>query len=121
MRPLLLILLLTLNLVSDAVLALQMPVYEGEVALEPGEREDSERALRLALLQVLVKVSGDRSIAGDAALGDARRMALSIGVKAPRMQGGASTLVANFDPGRVHDLVAALGRPVWHGDRPALL
>jgi hypothetical protein len=30
-------------------------------------------------------------------------------------------LVANFDPGAVHDRLAALGRPVWQADRTPLL
>ncbi len=120
---LLLILTLTLSLASPRVAALQMPIYEGEVALDAGEDQDSERALRRALAQVLVRVSGDRSVASDAtldsALADARRIALTIGSKTG--SDGTPRLVANFDPGPVHDLLAALGRPVWHSDRPVLL
>ena len=52
-------------------------------------------------------------------LGDARRIALTV---AARTQAdGTRVLVANFDPGAVHDRLAALGRPVWHDDRPPVL
>lgn len=102
--------------------ALQMPIYEGEVALAADEGETSERALREALAQVLVKVSGDRSLRADpdlpAALADARRLAVLVST---RSHDGARTLAVNFDPGRIHDLLTALGRPIWQADRPALL
>lgn len=120
---LLLILTLSLSLAPLRVSALQMPIYEGEVALDAGEDQNSERALRRALTQVLVRVSGDRSVASDPtldnALADARRVALTINAK--NAADGTLRLVANFDPGPVHDLLAALGRPVWHSDRPVVL
>ena len=86
-------------------------------------RQGAEAALRAALAQVFVKVSGDRSITADpglaAVLADARRITLLV---AARTQAdGSRMLVANFDPGAVHDRLAALGRPVWHDDRPPLL
>ena len=112
-------------LVSPAAQALQMPVYEGDVAIAPGQDEQSEAALRLALTQVLVKVSGDRAIAADpalaGALAHARGMALTVARRAALSAEGGERLAVNFDPGRVHDLLATLGRPVWHSDRPVLL
>ncbi len=120
---LLLILILSLSIAPSCVRALQMPIYEGEVALDAGEDQNSERALRRALAQVLVRVSGDRSVSADPTLdgmmADARRIALTISAKTAA--DGTPRLVANFEPGRVHDLLAALGRPVWHSDRPAVL
>lgn len=121
-RPFLLLLVL-LGLASGAASALQMPIYEGEATLAAGQDERDDGALRAALVQVLVKVSGDRSVAEDsglgAALADVRRIALTV---AARTQAdGSRLLVANFDPGAVHDRLATLGRPVWHDDRPPLL
>ncbi len=118
-----LLLLVLLGVLSGAVMALQMPIYEGEAALAAGQDEQDEAALRAALAQVFVKVSGDRSITADpglaAVLADARRITLLV---AARTQAdGSRMLVANFDPGAVHDRLAALGRPVWHDDRPPLL
>ena len=118
-----LLLLVLLGFLSGAVMALQMPIYEGEAALAAGQDEQDEAALRAALAQVFVKVSGDRSITADpglaAVLADARRITLLV---AARTQAdGSRMLVANFDPGAVHDRLAALGRPVWHDDRPPLL
>lgn len=126
MRTMLILFLLgALAFTVPQAMALQMPIYEGEVALESGEDESSERALRQSLVQVLVKVSGDRSIVHDptlaTALGEARRIALTIARKPGSAADGVQRLVVNFDPGRVHDLLGALGRPVWHGDRAPLL
>jgi hypothetical protein len=118
-----LLLLILLGLACGAVSALQMPIYEGEAALASGKDEHDDAALRAALVQVFVKVSGDRSVAADpglaTALADARRIALLVAART--QTDGSRTLVANFDPGAVHDRLAALGRPVWHDDRPPLL
>jgi hypothetical protein len=118
-----LLLLLLFGLASGAVSALQMPIYEGEATLAAGQDERDDGALRAALVQVLVKVSGDRSVAEDsglgAALADVRRIALTVAART--LADGRRVLVANFDPGAVHDRLATLGRPVWHDDRPPLL
>lgn len=118
-----LLLLLLFGLASGAVSALQMPIYEGEATLAAGQDERDDGALRAALVQVLVKVSGDRSVAEDsglgAALADVRRIALTVAART--LADGSRVLVANFDPGAVHDRLATLGRPVWHDDRPPLL
>lgn len=118
-----LLLLILLGVASGVVSALQMPIYEGEAVLAAGQDEQDDAALRAALAQVLVKVSGDRSAAADAGLdgvlADARRIALTVSVRA--QADGSRVLVANFDPGAVHERLAALGRPVWHDDRPPLL
>jgi len=126
MRAICWVLLLSIwMLPSPAAQALQMPIYEGDVALAAGQDEASEAALRQALTQVLVKVSGDRSLAHDpalaAALSGARAMALTVARRAALSADGSDRLAANFDPGRVHDLLATLGRPVWHSDRPVVL
>jgi hypothetical protein len=118
-----LLLLILLGLACAPVSALQMPIYEGEAVLAAGQGDQDEGALRAALAQVLVKVSGDRSVAADAGLSavlaDARRIALTVSARS--LADGTRVLVANFDPGAVHDLLGALGRPVWHDDRPPLL
>lgn len=118
-----LLLLILLGVASTTASALQMPIYEGEAALAASQGDQDEGALRAALAQVLVKVSGDRSVAADAGLAavlaDARRIALTVSARS--QADGTRLLVANFDPGAVHDRLAALGRPVWHDDRPPLL
>ena len=77
-----LLLLILLVGASGGVPALQMPIYEGESVLAAGQDVQDDGALRAALVQVLMKVSGDRSIAADAGLaavlGDARRIALTV-------------------------------------------
>ena len=119
------LLMITLAFAPRVGHALEMPIYEGDAVLAAGQDETSEPALRAALQQVLIKVSGDRSLGSDAALGpalaQARGMLLSVTTRPGAAGDGSSRLVANFDPGRVHDLLASLGRPIWHADRPPLL
>ncbi len=116
-------LLILLAGASSSVLALQMPIYEGTAVLAAGQDEQDDGALRAALTNVLMKVSGDRSVTTDAGLGsvlgDARRIALTVTTRT--LADGTRLLVANFDPGAVHDRLATLGRPVWHDDRPPVL
>ncbi|MBK6435890.1 MAG: DUF2066 domain-containing protein [Rhodanobacteraceae bacterium] len=118
-----LLLLILLAGASSSVLALQMPIYEGTAVLAAGQDEQDDGALRAALTNVLMKVSGDRSVTTDAGLGsvlgDARRIALTVTTRT--LADGTRLLVANFDPGAVHDRLATLGRPVWHDDRPPVL
>ena len=77
-----LLLLILLAGASSSVLALQMPIYEGTAVLAAGQDEQDDGALRAALTNVLMKVSGDRSVTTDAGLGsvlgDARRIALTV-------------------------------------------
>lgn len=124
MRTIPRLLLLLALCVPGATMALQMPIYEGEVALAAEESETSERALREALAQVLVKVSGDRSLLADptlpAALAEARQLAVLVSTR-DAGHGNGRTLAVNFDPGRVHDLLTTIGRPIWQADRPTLL
>ncbi|MBK7044684.1 MAG: DUF2066 domain-containing protein [Rhodanobacteraceae bacterium] len=103
-----LLLLILLAGASSSVLALQMPIYEGTAVLAAGQDEQDDGALRAALTNVLMKVSGDRSVTTDAGLGsvlgDARRIALTVTTRT--LADGTRLLVANFDPGAVHDRLA---------------
>lgn len=121
--PLIPLLMLLLGLAVPSARALQMPIYEGEAPLAAEAAADDEATLRAAFVQVLVKVSGDRGVGQDdglsSVLADARRGALTLNVRTAA--DGRRVLVANFDPGAVHDALAALGRPVWAENRPPLL
>lgn len=103
--------------------ALQMPIYEGTVILGAGQAESDEAALREALVQVLVKVSGDRSLPSDAGIGAALTNVgpITLSASIRTREDGARILIANFDPGSVHERLTLLGRGVWQADRPPLL
>lgn len=110
--------------------AREVPIFTGSVALAAGS-EASESALAAALQQVLVKASGDRSVAADAAraasLQRAGRLlrAQNIREQLVALPGGGSehrrVLQAEFDPAGVKALLDELARPLWPADRPSLL
>jgi hypothetical protein len=106
-------------------------LYTGEAAVTGQGAAERERALPLALAQVLGKLSGlphfdDRPLVRPA-LERAPAILLSYhyrNVVRPGPGGGevpAQRLVARFSPPEVDELARALQLPVWRYDRPALV
>lgn len=125
------VLLCWLILAPAAALAAAADLYTGEAAVSGQGAAERERALPLALEQVLGKLSGlphfaDRPLVRPA-LERAPAILLSYhyrNVVLTGPDGGevrAQRLVARFSPPAVDDLARALQLPVWRYDRPALV
>lgn len=129
------VLLCLLILAPGAVLAVTgtqavADLYTGEAVVSDQGAAERERALPLALAQVLGKLSGlphfeDRPLVGPA-LERAPAILLSYhyrNVERPGAGGGGSEqrLVARFSQPDVDELARALQLPVWRFDRPALV
>lgn len=122
----LLLVLLSLALASSQLNAQDQSLYEHSVAVD----DDSEQSLidgrREAMEAVLVKVSGDREVLGNAAvasaLGDAQSFATRYG-----FQTGSGDdveqlyLWAAFDRQAIDKLLAGSGQSQWRGARPDTL
>jgi hypothetical protein len=111
--------------------AAQVELYSGESVVADQGAGERERALPLALEQVLMKLSGlsqfaDRPLV-EPSLGRAPSIVLSYSyrnVAVPRVDGGEGTelrLVARFAQAEVDELVRALQLPLWQPERPALV
>ena len=134
MKRILLICLLTLapaTALAAAGSGALADLYSGEAAVTGQGAAERERALPLALEQVLVKLSGlphfeDRPLVRPA-LERAPAILLSYhyrNVVRPGPDGAEvpeQRLVARFSPAEVDDLARALQLPVWRYDRPALV
>ncbi len=107
-------------------------LYEAEVPVSGQQRAERERALRTALLQVLVKVSGGRAVTQDPGVAKAlqspsqyvqqyryRRVYGESG--APREARPTRVLWAQFDRGAVNRLLRERDLPIWGKARPAIL
>ena len=114
---------------SAAVVA---DLYETEVRVPTQQPEDRERALALALRQVLLKVSGRRDIESRevlvAALDEPARFVQQFryrggedGESDPTGGGETFRLWARFDAELVDALVRDAGLPVWGRSRPSTL
>jgi uncharacterized protein len=116
---------LWMALAAPSVMGLALPIYEGEVRIAADQQEASDVLLRAALSQVLVRVSGDRSVTSDPglpnALANARALTVQSSIRPASAQRPDATLVVNFDPTGVQNLLADLGRPVWPEDRQSTL
>ena len=111
--------------------AAQVDLYSGESVVADQGASERERALPLALEQVLMKLSGlpqfaDRPLVGPS-LERASSLVLSYyyrNVAVPQLNGGEGTelrLVAHFAQAEVDELVRALQLPLWQPERPALV
>jgi hypothetical protein len=124
-------------LLPAAALAEAVPdLYRGEAIITGREiPSEQERGLRLALTEVLIKVSGDSRIAGDtrlqAAVAGARALIRSVDYedrlakkKLMDKQGTRErsyVMRVDFDPARVDAVLAGLGARPWSADRPRVL
>jgi hypothetical protein len=104
-------------------------VYQAEVTVRSQTESERNAGFARALVQVLGKLSGDRSAAGRPGVSDELRHAkdyvdgydyrqdegVSATTGAPTYD---TTLVVRFDRDKVDDIVAALGLPVWPQPRP---
>lgn len=127
-----LILLPLLLLMTVTVEAARLDLYRAELAVADQSESSRRLALSEALLQVLVRVSGDRSLAGDSAIVAATRNAetlligfqyRSVEIPAGELAPAARELrlVADFDPGAVQSLLRELSLPFWGSERPSIL
>lgn len=109
-----------LCLVLGTQAAAAASLYEAEVPVAGSDAGSRTAALRQALTQVLVKVSGRRDVGNLPGIAAAGRLVQQYryGV-APRT--GGQTLWARFDSDAVERLLQGAGVPVWSGERPDLL
>jgi hypothetical protein len=115
---------------SPVVRAADLPdLYQAEVPVSGQGPEERQRALAKALEQVVVRLTGQRSAAGLAGLGEARRdparyvRQYRYRAAAPAGGGGEAGLVlwAELDGPAVNTLLRDAGVPVWGKARPGLV
>ncbi len=132
MRRLLLLLALAGLMVPAAQAVKVTGLYEAEVSVPERSPEAQTKAFRLALRQVLVKLSGDQNIAASSAaralLAKAGRYIQQFGYRqaepAPEAENdGMSALLlwARFDPRALGRDMRDAGLPLWGSERPAVL
>ncbi|MDH4040052.1 MAG: DUF2066 domain-containing protein [Gammaproteobacteria bacterium] len=117
--------LLLLSVAGAARAEMVRDLYSAEVPVADQSATELARASRLALSEVLVKVSGSEEVlrnpAISAALGEARnrveRYSYSEGPGVP------PPLEVNlrFDSAYITDLVIGAGAPIWNANRPVVL
>ena len=109
--------MLAAALLSGVVLAARVPgLYTAEVEL-PADG-DMDRAFAMALGKVLIKVTGQRSLAvggGPGALGDPAALVRQYRNTAP------DRIEVGFDPVALRRALDGAGLPVWGEDRPVTL
>ena len=124
-----LLLVLAAGLASAAEVA---GLYEAEVPVSGQQRTERERALRTALLQVLVKVSGGRAVTQDPGVAKAlqspsqyvqqyRYRTVYGASRASREVRPGRVLWAQFDRDAVNRLLRERELPIWGKARPAIL
>jgi hypothetical protein len=105
-------------------------LYQTEVSVAGQGPEERRRALRSALTQVLIKVSGQRGVTGnagiEAALKDPARYVQQyryrvVGDDTAPAAAHAQVLWAQFDRDAVNRLLRDSGLSVWGRERPAVL
>jgi hypothetical protein len=103
-------------------------VYEAEVPVNSQNESERKAGLARALAQVLGKLSGEGNAAMRPGVGQELRRAQDYvssydyrqdeGVSASGAPTFRTTLIARFDQGKVDDMAASLGVPVWPQPRP---
>lgn len=126
-----LILLLSGFGAMTAVQAQDLGLYSGEAPVASQDDAEKAKALGPALINALVKLSGDSNLASDANVLKLRDQAESLVTSTSfrdELEPGVGTttinrsyLVAVFKPEGLEKLLAGLGRPVWSGARPQTL
>ena len=94
-------------------------LYTAKVVLDPDDENSHAKAYRIALLQVLVKVTGSQIPATmtdfDALFPNPSRYVL-------QLRGGAGNeLTISFDGEAIQSVLRGAGHPVWGSDRPLTL
>jgi uncharacterized protein len=94
-------------------------LYKAEVPVTSQSKEEQSRAIQVALLQVLTKVSGNNPILKNpdikSRLGDPQKLVQQIGYTTP------SLLNIDFDSAGVNDLLRGLNIPIWSQNRPLII
>lgn len=109
-----------LIVIATAALAAKVDfLYQGQVPVTSQSQAEQNRALPLALLQVLAKVSGNSPLLKDAQitarLGDVKKLVQQVGYAKPNV------LSVEFDPNGVNELLRNLKIPIWGQNRPLIL
>jgi hypothetical protein len=122
---------LALALVSAAASATLPGFYAAQVPVDGQTESDRAEALPRALLEVLVKVSGDRTLRDlpelEAVLAEAPNVVRDtrfVTETVPAPGGGESVrtmLVASFDPAGIGTLLRIVGRSVWENRPPTVV
>lgn len=121
------VLILLLVLCPALATAQDTALYEGEAQVDSQDAGERDAALRSALAQVLVKLTGDREVGSRPGVGTALAGAPSL-VEQYRyrqdveVSGGVPSyrqvLVARFQRAGVDALIADAGLPLWPAPRP---
>lgn len=94
-------------------------LYQGQTPVSSQSQEEQNRAVQAALLQVLLKVSGNNSILKKPdikpRLTDAQKLVQQVGYSTPTL------LSVDFDPSGVNDLLRSLNVPIWSQNRPMIV
>ena len=111
--------------------AQDLGLYTGETPVASQDEAERTRALPQALVQALVRVSGDGSIGADPALAPKLEQAPALMRQFSYRQvpeagpGGVAQnrlyLSAQFDPAGVNQILTDLKRPIWGQERPQTL
>lgn len=107
---------------KDANAAVMQTLYNTRVLVSGQTNAAQNKAFRESLQQVLIKVSGDNSIADNAFVVKNLTQARDF-IRAFRyeMDNGLTFMLASFDEQRVNELVVGAGFPVWGKRRPDTL
>lgn len=113
------------------VVAQDLGLYSGEAPVASQDDAEKAKALGPALINALVKLSGDGNLASDANALKLKDQAEGLVVSTSfrdELEPGVGTttinrtyLVAVFKPEGLEKLLYGLGRPVWSGARPQTL
>jgi hypothetical protein len=112
---------------AAAVGAQEVDLYSADATVANQDEAERQRALGLALLDVLVKVSGDTSLRHDAAatatLAEAPALVHNYGYRQVAASAGTTQtqLSVQFRREGVDELLTRLGRAVWSAPRPSTL
>lgn len=131
LRPLLAHLLCLLMLPFAAARADVVAIYEADAPVLSDDARDRDQGIRSAFRRMLVKASGDLSIASapelDALLGnapgwvigtEARQQISNNALGQPEVR---NLLRVRFDPEAVRKVLTDLGRPIWPENRPPMM
>jgi len=112
-------------LVAAAAMAVDVSgLYSEEVIVSDKSKTEFKRVVKSTMEKVLVRVSGDSTIASNPALGDtlshAERYVLQYGYHAIDQKDGL-VLTLDFDPVALNRLLRKSGLPIWASNRPETL
>ncbi|WP_298439637.1 DUF2066 domain-containing protein [uncultured Ferrimonas sp.] len=119
MRAALLLFLSLFSLLANAVQVTQL--YRGDVTVEARDNRARSAGVKAALAQVLVRITGDDSIASQPQGKALLRQADSFMLTYSFQSGEPLRLQARFDATKLQQQMRQLGLPIWGAQRPTTL